>query len=140
MNADVLHVSASAGKPLWIAAALECTPPEELAALAEDVFRTSSNERTGDIIDFVGIDAVNDFLRRIGLRDSALIRWRYGRERRTTRAPERMGEDNYFTARDAVRFLSRLHDGSLFEDRARTDALLHWMKLSPREGHCGWLG
>lgn len=138
-GATVHHVSASSAKVLWVAAALKGVGLEQVAPHAEPIFRTSDNEASGAVIDLIGPDAVNDYYRAIGLQGTALTRWNYGRPRKVTNSPRAMGNDNYFTAADAVDFLARLHRGELLP-QSSTSKLLEWMKLTPRAGCGGWLG
>jgi beta-lactamase class A len=136
---DELFVSASAAKAWWVAAALAGTDVDRVAPFAAPVFAGSDNAATGAVIDLVGPDRVNRFLWDVvAMRSTALTRWNHGARREATGAPRRMGEDNYTTARDALRFLERLARGEIL-DRARTRALLDWMRLSPRAGLGGWL-
>lgn len=133
------HVSASSAKVLWVAAALKGVGLEQVAPHAEPIFRTSDNVASGAVIDLIGPDAVNDYYRSLGLKGTALTRWNYGHPRTVTNSPRAMGNDNYFTAADAVDFLARLHRGELLPQRS-TESLLEWMKLTPRSGCGGWLG
>ena len=58
------------------------------------------------------MNAVNVFYgSKAGMVDSALTQW-FG-SRVATNSPRKMGDDNYFTAKDAVTFLSRLEQGTL---------------------------
>ena len=136
---EVPHVSASAAKVLWVAAALARVGTDKVAPLAEPIFRTSDNEVSGEVIDLIGIDAVNDWYRELGLKHTALTRWRYGEPRVATNSPRELGDNNYFTARDAVDVLSRLDQGALLGP-SETQALRHWMTLTPRTGCGGWMG
>ncbi len=133
------HVSASSAKVLWVAAALKGAGLERVAPHGEAIFRTSDNEASGEVIDLIGPDAVNDYYRALGLKGTALTRWNYGHPRTVTNSPRAMGNDNYFTAADAVDFLTRLNRGQLLPPPS-TAKLLEWMQLTPRAGCGGWLG
>ncbi|MCP3102375.1 class A beta-lactamase-related serine hydrolase [Myxococcus sp. K15C18031901] len=136
----VPHVSASAAKVFWVAAALKKADEAKVAPLAEKVFRTSDNEASGEVIDLVGgPDAVNVYLRSLGVKNTALTKWNYGKPRRATNSPQALGNDNYLCAVDAVSFLQRLEGGALLKP-GPTSRLLGWMELTPREGCGGWLG
>ncbi|RKH61339.1 serine hydrolase [Corallococcus llansteffanensis] len=134
------HISASSAKVFWVAAALTRRELEEVAPLAEKVFRTSDNEASGEVIDLVGgPDAINRFLHEVGLEHSALTKWNYGKPRQATNSPRVMQNDNYFCANDAVSFLHSVDQRKLLEP-VPTARLLQWMELTPREGCGGWLG
>lgn len=136
---DELFVSASAAKAWWVAAALAGTDVDRVAPFAVPVFGQSDNAATGAVIDLIGPDRVNRFLWDVvAMRSTALTRWNHGARREATGAPRRMGEDNYTTALDALRFLERLARGEIL-DPPRTRALVDWMRLSPRAGLGGWL-
>ena len=140
-SADTVpHVSASSAKVYWVAAALKKADPAKVAPLAEKIFRTSDNGASGEVIDLMGgPNAVNDYLRSLGLLNTALTKWNYQRQRRATNSPQALGNDNYMCAADAVSFLQRLEAGELLKP-ASTTRLLKWMELTPREGCGGWLG
>ncbi|HEX8441083.1 serine hydrolase [Archangium sp.] len=136
---EVPHVSASAAKVLWVAAALARVGSEKVAPHAEPIFRASDNVASGEVIDLIGANAVNDWYRELGLKHTALTRWRYGTPRTATNSPRELGDNNYFTARDVVDVLSRLDKGELL-GTAETQALRQWMTLTPRTGCGGWMG
>ncbi|WP_338867062.1 serine hydrolase [Myxococcus stipitatus] len=140
-SADTVpHISASSAKVFWVAAALKKAELSQVTPLAEKVFRTSDNEASGAVIDLVGgPDAINDYLRSLDVKNTALTKWNYGKPRRATNSPQVMGNDNYFCAADAVSFLHRLGKGELLKPKS-TARLLAWMELTPREGCGGWLG
>nr|WP_254627667.1 serine hydrolase [Myxococcus sp. CA040A] len=136
----VPHISASSAKVFWVAAALKKAEESKVAPLAEKVFRTSDNEASGAVIDLVGgPDAINDYLRSLDVKNTALTKWNYGKPRRATNSPQVMGNDNYLCAADAVSFLHRLSAGQLLKPKP-TSRMLAWMELTPREGCGGWLG
>jgi beta-lactamase class A len=136
---DVLFVSASSAKAWWVAAALDGAGLAAVEPYARPVFVESDNGATGRVIDLIGPDRVNDYLWKVvGMSSTALTRWNYEGKREATRSPRRMGDNNYTTADDALRFLERLHRGEIL-DRARTGALIGWMRRSPRSGLGGWL-
>jgi beta-lactamase class A len=133
------HVSASAVKPVWVAAALAGTSVVAVTPYATQIFKYSDNYATGAVIDLVGIDAVNVFYQSAGLTSSAITQWSYGGLRVATNSPRAMGSDNYVTAADALAFLHALDAGTLLAPAAN-DAFRGWMLLSPRTGFGGWLG
>ena len=135
----VRHVSASSPKAIWVAAALDHSGIAAMMPYAQPIFRDSDNDAAGSAIDLAGgADAVNVFYAgKAGMVDSALTQW-FG-NRTSTNSPRKLGDDNYFTAKDAVTFLSRLDRGTLIGP-AETAQLETWMTWSPRSGFGGWLG
>lgn len=133
------HVSASSPKAIWVAAGLDKSGIAAMTPHAQPIFANSDNNAAGSAIDLAGgINAVNVFYGgKAGMVDSALTQW-FG-NRVATNSPRKMGDDNYFTAKDAVTFLSRLHKGTLL-GAAETSQLETWMTWSPRTGFGGWLG
>lgn len=131
---DVLHVTASSAKVIWVAAAMHAGA--NVADIAPSIFRVSDNELAGVAIDRAGgCDAVNAFMRNVvGMEHSLLVGWMGGR-----RASEwgELGGDNYFTARDLMLFLSKLDRGELLGER--TEELRRYMKLAPDTGFCAWI-
>jgi beta-lactamase class A len=136
---DVPFVSASSAKAWWVAAALRHAGVAAVAPHADLVFVESDNGATGRVIDLLGPDRINEYIWSVvGMRSTAITRWNYEGKRQAKSSPRRMGDDNYTTARDALRFLERLQRGQIL-DRERTDVLLAWMRRSPRGGLGGWL-
>jgi beta-lactamase class A len=136
---DVLFVSASSAKAWWVAAALHHVGVAAVEPHAGPIFIDSDNGATGEVIDLVGPERINDYLWNVvGMRSTALTRWNYVRKREAANSPRRMGTDNYTTANDALVFLERLQRGDIL-DRERSAALLGWMRRSPRSGLGGWL-
>ncbi len=133
---DVKHVSASAAKPIWVAAAIAAGA--DVSDIAGPIFKNSDNYASGTAIDRAGgCDAVNAFMAGIGMNDSFLANWSFGRHRAASSAGA-LGGDNYFTPRDVVTFLSKVDDASLLGDR--TAELETDMTWSPRAGYGGWMG
>ena len=139
VRGDALFVSASSAKAWWVAAALDGVGVAEVQPHAGPVFGASDNGATGAVIDLVGPDAVNEYIWRLGMDRTALTRWNYQAVREATNSPRLMGNDNYTTADDAVRFLEALAAGEALGVE-ETAALRDWMTLSPRAGFGGWLG
>ncbi|HEY8074438.1 MAG TPA: serine hydrolase [Labilithrix sp.] len=136
-NETVTHVSASSPKAIWVAAALDHSGIDAVTPYAGPIFENSDNVAAGSAIDLAGgIDAVNDFYVRAGMTDSAMTQWN---GRVATNSPKKMGDDNYFTAKDVIAFLSALDHGTLIA-APLTSQLETWMTWSPRTGYGGWLG
>ncbi|MBX3222198.1 MAG: serine hydrolase [Labilithrix sp.] len=134
---EVRHVSASAAKVMWVAAAMHAGA--RVSDIAGPIFESSDNALSGTAIDRAGgIDAVNAFYWDVvGMNKSITANWSFGRTRRATHQGQ-LGGDNYFTPRDAITFLSKLDRGELLGER--TDELRGYMTRSPRSGYGGWLG
>ena len=134
---DVRHVSASAAKPIWVAAAIHAGAA--VGDIAGPIFRSSDNDASGTAIDRAGgADAVNAFMWDVvGMDASLLANWSFGARRVATNQGV-LGGDNYFTARDVVTFLAKLDDGTLLGDR--TGELETYMTWTPRSGYGGWMG
>jgi beta-lactamase class A len=136
-----LYVSASSAKAWWVAAALDGVGVAAVEPYADPVFIDSDNGATGEVIDLVGPDAVNDYIWDVvgmGRDTTALTQWNYEKTREAANSPRHMGSDNYTTADDAVIFLAGLQAGAVLDSTASA-ALLDWMKRSPRSGTGGWL-
>ena len=133
------HVSASSPKAIWVAAALDHSGIAAVTPYASPIFRNSDNDAAGSAIDLAGgMNAVNVFYAtKAGMTDSAITQW-FG-SRVATNSPRKLGDDNYFTAKDVVAFLSKLDRGTLI-GASETTQLETWMTWSPRTGYGGWLG
>ncbi len=132
--------SASSAKAVWAAAALARHAASEIDQDALPVFRRSDNDAAGRLIDFAGgAGAINDFYDRAGMGKSGLLHWNTeGHVRVDPDEPRLLGDDNYFTARDATTFLEMLAADELLPPD-KTATLLSWMTESPNSGTGGWL-
>jgi beta-lactamase class A len=131
--------SASSAKALWVAAAVLDRGTAVVEPFATPVFRDSSNDAAGSVIDLLASpERVNAFYRgEAGMTNSSLCRWNTGgRTRQPSNCVPWSGASNYFTADDATEFLSRLGQGRLFGEPRRS-TMLRWMTLSPRSGSPG---
>jgi beta-lactamase class A len=133
--------SASAAKVFWVTAALFDTSVDAVAPFVHPIFEQSDNIATGQVIDLLkSPDRVNTFLwQDAEVADIGFCAWNYGATRTANNCPHVLGDDNFFTTNDAVSFLTELWDDSLL-GRDKSNTLLSWMTLSPREGYGGWLG
>lgn len=136
-NDDVMHISASSAKAMWVAAALKKTSIAQVQPYARPIFEQSSNADSSSVIELAGPNYINDFYAAAGMTRSGYTQWMGGRV--ASNSPRALGSDNYFTARDVVAFLRGVQGGSLL-DAARNDALRTWMTWSPRTGYGGWMG
>jgi beta-lactamase class A len=131
--------SASSAKAIWVAAAVLDRGTAPVEPYATPIFRDSSNDAAGLVIDLLSSpERVNTFYRNeAGMTNSSLCGWSTGgRTRRPTNCVPWSGASNYFTADDAVEFLSRLGQGRIFGD-PRLATMLDWMTRSPRTGSPG---
>ena len=138
-NSALQHNSASSAKWLWAAAALQFNSPQALERYADPVFRNSDNADAGKLIDFAGgIDKVNDYTRKLGIsaQEWQLCTWGYGAPRTGKPCPVKR---NLFTSSGGLKFLKKLHQGSLGLSSEKTAALIEWAKRAPKSGTGGWL-
>ncbi len=136
-NGDVLHVSASSAKVMWVAAAVNVVGTSRVQPLAGPIFINSDNTASGTCIDLVGANGVNNFYWNVvGMRNSAFTSW--GASRQASNSPRRMGGDNYFTANDCALFLRKLAQNQILGNNANT--VKQWMTMAPKSGTGGWLG
>jgi hypothetical protein len=149
-SGNKMYVSASSAKAIWVAAALYDTSVAAVMPHANAIFSCSDNTETGKVIDLLSSpNRVNTFYwNDVQIPDSSFCHWNYptGTTRIATNCSMAMGGDNFFTADDALVFVTALWDRSLLAD-ASAQAELAWMQLSPRNntGFCtspygGWLG
>ena len=126
------HVSASAAKPIWAAAAIAGAGVEAVEPLAHGALAQSSNYEAGNIIDLVGIDAVNTWTGEVaGLADTNLAAWRFGGDRVSRSVLAGGSRANLITAADLASFYARLRRGDLLSP-AGTAALESWLRDTPR--------
>jgi beta-lactamase class A len=136
---DTMHVSASSAKAWWVAAALDGAGLSAVEPYAQPIFANSDNYASGSVIDLIGPNAVNTYTwNQVGMTHTALTQWSFGATRIATNSPRALGDDNYMTSDDAVRFLVKLAHHDILGD-ARGTALQGWLTLSPNTGVGGWL-
>ena len=123
--------SASAAKAYWVAAAVDAVGIEAVEPFVEAIFVHSDNDAAGRVIDLVGVDGINTYTASIGMEDTFLASWFFGRRRAASNAgQDGFPTNNETTAADALTFLSQLEDGELF-DAQETSTMLGWMLLAP---------
>jgi len=134
--------------PVFAAAALTRARHTALDVQAERAFQHTDVTAAGELIHHAGgVDGVNEFYADLDIHQSRLLFWNVrGRLQRAEGGAGPLGQTNYITAKDAVRFLDAVDDGSAFsgpwdrkEREAQRKALLSWMTRSPRKGLGGWL-
>jgi len=129
--------SASMAKIYWVAAALDSNSIDEIEPLAKPIFSWSDNDLSGSVIDKVsfkdetGIDAVNSWTLSLGLNNTYLANWSTGGISRIA-SDKTEGRYNSTSAEDMASFLTQLHSGNVFNDNAKTQAFINWMKLAPK--------
>ena len=132
VNENRPHVSASAVKALWTAAAIDQAGTSAVAPLAHATLAQSDNYAAGSVIDLIGIDAVNTWTRDIaGLAGTQVASWPYGKRRISQSAIDGAGYANLTTAADLARFYALLHGNELLGPDG-TVALLGWLRDTPR--------
>lgn len=138
---NALFVSASSAKAIWVGAALHDRTIADVEPHVKPIFEDSDNLESGAVIDLLASpDRVNTFQWQDGkLADIGFCHWNYGADREAQNCPGVMNGENFFSAGDAVSYLTQIWNHSLLgEEKSKT--LLTWMTLSPREGYGGWLG
>ncbi len=121
---------ASTAKLYWLAAAVDGAGVDAVTPFAEAIFASSDNQAASQVIDLVGIDAINDFTAAAGMGDTYLSLWIDGGIRRAgVEAAEREFRNTSTTA-DAVAFLDRLADHELL-DLADSAQVMAWMTFAP---------
>ena len=132
VNEHRAHVSASAVKALWTAAAIDQAGASAVAPLAHATLAQSDNHAAGSVIDLIGIDAVNTWTRDIaGLAGTQVASWSYGKRRISQSAIDGGGYANLTTAADLARFYALLHGNELLGPDG-TVTLLGWLRDTPR--------
>ena len=123
------RISASAVKPLWVAAALDAAGVEEVRPLAYSALILSDNLAGGRLIDLAGgVDAVNDWTWNVAeLSDTRLEAWRFEDPNRVAGnfRPENP-LDNRTTMADLALFFARLYKGEFLEPD-ESAALQQWL-------------
>lgn len=136
VNDDDPHVSASSAKAIWVAAAVKRVGVDPVAPYAKPIFETSSNDDATEVIKLAGPDFLNGFYANARMNRSGFTQW-FGQA--ASNSPRLLGNENYITAKDAITFLTGVHDGSLL-DATGNAALGEWLTWTPRTGFGGWLG
>ena len=132
VNENRRHVSASAVKPLWAAAAIDLAGLEAVGPLAAQALVASNNFAAGEIIDLIGIDTVNTWSTEVaGLANTHLAAWYFGVDRRSQSVIDGGSRANLTTAADLALFYARLHRNELLGP-AEVAALEGWLQETSR--------
>lgn len=131
--------SASAVKPLWVVAAAMVTGPESVEEYVDAAITYSDNDASAEVISLVGIDAVNGFSAALGMTDTHLAQWSFGRTQTATGYGPGSSA-NVTSAVDLVTFYDQLLHGPQFDEQRGT--ILDWLRRAPddREGVGVWGG
>ena len=126
------HISASAVKPIWAAAAIDLAGLNAVAPLAEEALVRSDNFAAGEIIDLIGIDTVNDWSTDIaGSTGTHLAAWYFGTDRVAESVIAGGTRANFTTVADLALFYARLRRGELV-DPGGVAALEGWLRATAR--------
>ena len=126
------HISASAVKPIWAAAAIDLAGLDAVAPLAEQALVRSDNFAAGEIIDLIGIDTVNDWSTDIaGSTGTHLAAWHFGTDRVAESVIAGGTRANFTTVADLALFYARLRRGELV-DPGGVAALEGWLRATAR--------
>ena len=132
LNEHRQHISASAVKPIWAAAAIDLAGLNAVAPLAEEALVRSDNFAAGEIIDLVGIDTVNDWSTDIaGSTGTHLAAWSFGTDRVAESVIAGGTKANFTTVADLALFYARLQRGELL-DPDGVAALEGWLRATAR--------
>ena len=132
LNEHRQHISASAVKPLWTAAAIDLAGLDAVVPLAEAALVRSDNFVAGEIIDLVGIDTVNEWSSDVaGTTGTHLAAWYFGIDRVAQSVIAGGTRGNLTTVADLALFYSRLRRGELL-DPDGVAALEGWLRATPR--------
>ncbi len=132
VNGDRPHISASAVKPMWAAAAIDLAGLDAVVPLAHDALVQSDNFAAGEIIDLIGIDSLNTWSTDIaGLTGTHLAAWYFGTDRVSQSVIDSGSRANFATAADLALFYARLRRGELI-DPDGVAALEAWLRDTPR--------
>ncbi len=132
LNEHRQHISASAVKPIWVAAAIDLAGLDAVAPLAEEALVRSDNFAAGEIIDLVGIDTVNDWSTDVaGLTGTHLAAWYFGTDRVAQSVTAGGTRANFTTVADLALFYALLRRGELL-DPDGVAALEGWLRATAR--------
>ena len=132
LNEHRQHISASAVKPIWVAAAIDLAGLDAVAPLAEEALVRSDNFAAGEIIDLIGIDTVNDWSTDVaGSTGTHLAAWYFGTDRVAQSVTAGGTRANFTTVADLALFYALLRRGELV-DPDGVAALEGWLRATAR--------
>ena len=131
-NESRRHISASAVKPIWTAAAIDLAGLAAVAPLAPAALVQSDNFAAGEIIDLIGIDAVNDWsAEAAGTTGTHLAAWYFGTDRVAQSVIDGGSRANLTTVGDLALFYAGLRRGDLLDPDGFA-ALEDWLRATDR--------
>ncbi len=126
------HISASAVKPIWTAAAIDLAGLAAVAPLAPAALVQSDNFAAGEIIDLIGIDAVNTWSAEVaGTTGSHLAAWYFGTDRVAQSVIDGGSRANLTTVGDLAHFYAGLRRGDLLDSNGFA-SLAEWLRATDR--------
>ena len=132
LNEHRQHISASAVKPIWAAAAIDLAGLDAVVPLAEAALVRWDNFAAGRIIDLIGIDTVNDWSSDVaGTTGTHLAAWHFGTDRVAQSVIAGGTRGNLTTVADLALFYARLRRGELL-DPDGVAALEAWLRATAR--------
>ncbi len=131
-NENRQHISASAVKPIWTAAAIDLAGLAAVAPLAPAALVQSDNFAAGELIDLIGIDTVNDWSADpAGATGTHLAAWHFGIDRVAQSVIDGGTRANFTTVGDLALFYAGLRRGDLLEPDG-VAALEEWLRATDR--------
>ena len=131
-NENRQHISASAVKPIWTAAAIDLGGPAAVAPLGPAALVQSDNFAAGEIIDLIGIDAVNTWsAEAAGTTGTHLAAWYFGTDRVAQSVIDGGSRANLTTVGDLALFYAGLQRGDLLDPEGFA-ALEEWLRATDR--------
>ena len=126
------HISASAVKPIWTAAAIDLAGLAAVAPLAPAALVQSDNFAAGEIIDLIGIDAVNTWsAEAAGTTGTHLAAWYFGIDRVAQSVIDGGTRANLTTVGDLALFYAGLRRGDLLDSDGFA-SLAEWLRATDR--------
>ena len=131
-NENRQHISASAVKPIWTAAAIDLAGLAAVAPLAPAALVQSDNFAAGEIIDLIGVDAINDWsAEAAGTTATHLAAWYFGTDRVAQSVIDGGSRANLTTVGDLALFYAGLRRGDLLDSDGLT-SLEEWLRATDR--------
>ena len=131
-NENRQHISGSAVKPIWTAAAIDLAGLAAVAPLAPAALVQSDNFAAGEIIDLIGIDAVNDWsAEAAGTTGTHLAAWYFGTDRVAQSVIDGGSRANLTTVGDLALFYAGLRRGDLLDSDGFA-SLEEWLRATDR--------
>jgi hypothetical protein len=126
------HISASAVKPIWTAAAIDLAGVAAVTPLAAAALVHSDNFAAGQIIDLIGVDAVNNWgTDVVGTTGTHLAAWYFGTDRVAQSVIDGGSRANLTTVGDLALFYAGLRRGDLLDPDGAA-ALEGWLRATDR--------